>query len=69
MLLNVYGGIVIIVLLLLPLLLPSFPWLLAKFLFNPLGHVGVNVLGQVIFAVETFTALGASMHFVRPMND
>ncbi len=69
MLLNVNGGIVVIVLMLLPLLLPTFPWLLAKLLLDPLGHVGVNVLGQVIFAVETFTTLGASMHFIRPVDD
>jgi hypothetical protein len=63
MLLNVDGGIVVIV------LLPSFPWLLAELLLDPLGNVGVNVLGQVILAIETFTTFGTSMHFISSMND
>lgn len=67
MLLNVDGGIVVIVLL--PLLLSAFPWLLAKLLLNSLGQMGVNVLGQVILTIKTFTTFGASMHFISSMND
>ena len=63
MLLNVDGGIVFIV------LLPSFSWLLAELLLDPLGNVGVNVLGQVILAIETFTTFGTSVHFISSMND
>jgi hypothetical protein len=63
MLLNVDGGIVVIV------LLPCFPWLLAKLLLNPLGHMGVNVLGQVILAIETFTTFRTTVHFISSMND
>ena len=37
MLLNVDGGIIII------LLLACFAWLLAKLLFDPFGQMGVNV--------------------------
>lgn len=68
MLLKIYGGIVIIVLLLLPLL-PSFPRLLAELLFDPLGQMGMDVLCEVILAIETFATFSASMHFISPMND
>lgn len=69
--LNVDSGIVVIVLLLLSLLLllSTLAWLLAKFLFDSLGQMGVDVLGQVIFAIETFTAFRTSMHFVGSMDN
>lgn len=67
MLLNVDGGIVVSVLL--SLLLAYFAWLLSKLLLDPFGKMRVYVLGQVILAVETFTTLSTSVHFIRPMDD
>ena len=41
----------------------------AQLLFDPLGQMRVNVLGQVVLPIETLAAFGTPVHLVRTVND
>jgi len=57
MLLNVNGGII----------WARFAWLLAQLLLNPFGQVRVDVLSKMVFPVEAFATLTASVNLVSAM--